>query len=363
MITAAPISRRARSFSPSRSAASPAAAALHGDMSQPQRNRTLEALRRGRIRLLVATDVAARGLDVADISHVINFDLPRVAEDYVHRIGRTGRAGASGIAIDATGNAYVVGVAWGSDFPTTNGAFQTANNGNAIAASNAYVTKLNPTGTALVYSTLLGGSGVSLGGGPAGDAAASIAIDSAGDVFVAGTAFSANYPTTVGAYQTTNYASGDPASNAFVTELNATGASLLYSTFLGGTGAAIPNTTNYIGDTASGIALDGLGGVYITGATASASFPHTAGSIQIANGGSAKGSTNGFASKFTFAQLTGTTTALVSSANPAAPGANVTFTATVAPASGNTVPTGNVAFSVDGATAATVALGASGTAA
>ena len=75
-----------------------AAAALHGDMSQPQRQHTLEGLRRGRIRLLVATDVAARGLDVADISHVINFDLPRVAEDYVHRIGRTGRAGASGIA-------------------------------------------------------------------------------------------------------------------------------------------------------------------------------------------------------------------------------------------------------------------------
>ena len=74
------------------------AAALHGDMSQPQRNRTLDALRRGHIRLLVATDVAARGLDVADVSHVINFDLPRVAEDYVHRIGRTGRAGASGIA-------------------------------------------------------------------------------------------------------------------------------------------------------------------------------------------------------------------------------------------------------------------------
>jgi superfamily II DNA/RNA helicase len=56
-------------------------------------------MRRGKIRLLVATDVASRGIDVAGISHIINFDLPRCAEDYVHRIGRTGRAGASGIAI------------------------------------------------------------------------------------------------------------------------------------------------------------------------------------------------------------------------------------------------------------------------
>ncbi|HYD30359.1 MAG TPA: DEAD/DEAH box helicase [Azospirillaceae bacterium] len=74
------------------------AAALHGDMRQRDRNRTLDGLRRGRIRFLVATDVAARGIDVADISHVINFDLPKVAEDYVHRIGRTGRAGATGTA-------------------------------------------------------------------------------------------------------------------------------------------------------------------------------------------------------------------------------------------------------------------------
>ncbi len=76
-----------------------AAGALHGDMTQGQRNRTLDQLRTGRIRLLVATDVAARGIDVRDITHVINFDLPRQAEDYVHRIGRTGRAGADGIAI------------------------------------------------------------------------------------------------------------------------------------------------------------------------------------------------------------------------------------------------------------------------
>ena len=68
-------------------------------MNQRERTRTLQDMRRGGVRTLVATDVAARGLDVAGISHVINFDLPRQAEDYVHRIGRTGRAGASGIAV------------------------------------------------------------------------------------------------------------------------------------------------------------------------------------------------------------------------------------------------------------------------
>jgi superfamily II DNA/RNA helicase len=84
-----------------------AAAALHGDMKQNARNRTIADMRRGKIRLLVATDVAARGLDVAGISHVINFDLPRFAEDYVHRIGRTGRAGASGIAISFVSNGEI----------------------------------------------------------------------------------------------------------------------------------------------------------------------------------------------------------------------------------------------------------------
>lgn len=76
-----------------------AVAALHGDMNQNARNRTISKMKGGRLRLLVATDVAARGLDVTGISHVINFDIPRFAEDYVHRIGRTGRAGATGVAI------------------------------------------------------------------------------------------------------------------------------------------------------------------------------------------------------------------------------------------------------------------------
>ncbi len=79
-------------------------AALHGDMSQRERNRTLLNLRNGNLRILVATDVAARGLDVRGISHVINFDLPKFAEDYVHRIGRTGRGGSSGIAISFASN-------------------------------------------------------------------------------------------------------------------------------------------------------------------------------------------------------------------------------------------------------------------
>ncbi|HSQ81921.1 MAG TPA: DEAD/DEAH box helicase [Casimicrobiaceae bacterium] len=76
-----------------------AVAALHGGMSQRERNSTLTKLRRGGVRTLVATDVAARGIDVASITHVINFDLPRQADDYVHRIGRTGRAGATGTAV------------------------------------------------------------------------------------------------------------------------------------------------------------------------------------------------------------------------------------------------------------------------
>jgi superfamily II DNA/RNA helicase len=76
-----------------------AADAIHGNKSQNQRTRALKDFRDGRIKTLVATDIAARGIDVDGVSHVINFDLPNVPESYVHRIGRTARAGAEGIAI------------------------------------------------------------------------------------------------------------------------------------------------------------------------------------------------------------------------------------------------------------------------
>jgi len=75
------------------------AEAIHGNKSQTSRTRALKNFRRGRTRVLVATDIAARGIDVEEISHVINYDLPNIPESYVHRIGRTARAGAEGIAI------------------------------------------------------------------------------------------------------------------------------------------------------------------------------------------------------------------------------------------------------------------------
>ena len=76
-----------------------ASAAIHGNKSQPQREKALAAFRSGDVPILVATDIAARGIDVSGVSHVINFELPNVPEQYVHRIGRTARAGAAGVAV------------------------------------------------------------------------------------------------------------------------------------------------------------------------------------------------------------------------------------------------------------------------
>jgi superfamily II DNA/RNA helicase len=87
-----------------------AAAALHGDMHQGARNRTLDSMRRGQVKVLVATDVAARGIDVPTITHVVNYDLPKFPEDYVHRIGRTGRAGRNGIAVSLVNHAEGINV-------------------------------------------------------------------------------------------------------------------------------------------------------------------------------------------------------------------------------------------------------------
>ena len=94
-------------------AAGLSAAAIHGNKSQGQRERALASFKEGRVRVLVATDIAARGIDVEGVTHVVNFDLPNVPEAYVHRIGRTARAGHAGIAIsfcDSSERAHLRGI-------------------------------------------------------------------------------------------------------------------------------------------------------------------------------------------------------------------------------------------------------------
>ncbi len=89
------------------------AAAIHGNKSQPQRERALAQFKEGRVKVLVATDIAARGIDVDGVTHVVNFDLPNVPEAYVHRIGRTARAGHAGVAIsfcDSSERAFLRGI-------------------------------------------------------------------------------------------------------------------------------------------------------------------------------------------------------------------------------------------------------------
>lgn len=149
------------------------------------------------------------------------------------------------IAVDVLGNAYIVGETSSVNFPTKK-AYQSASGG----FSDVFVTKLNPLGNGLVYSTYLGGNN--------GEYAGSVAVDILGNAYVTGTAFSANFPL-YKAFQTTFGGSGD----TFVTKLNPHGDKLVYSTYLGGSG----NEASY------GIAVDALGCTYIAGTTTSSDFP------------------------------------------------------------------------------------------
>jgi len=172
------------------------------------------------------------------------------------------------IAVDSSGNAYAAGESNSKDFPTTNGAYQTAcgsdglcNISGGIAYYDAFVTKIAPGATALTYSTYIGGS--------SDDYAYAIAVDGSGDAYITGetrkddttTTPAVPYPTTLGAFSTTYNAAA--SSNAFVTELNPAGAALTFSTFLGGSTA----------DIGGGIAVDGLKNAYVTGMTSSTNFP------------------------------------------------------------------------------------------
>jgi hypothetical protein len=205
--------------------------------------------------------------------------------------GQMGGDSGNAIAVDAAGDAYVAGQTYSTDFPVTPGAFQTTNHAAANETSNAFVTKLNPTGTALVYSTYLGGSSYQLQYW--GDAAGAIAVDAAGDAYVAGLTHSPDFPVTQGAFQTTNNCTANECANAFITKLNPGGTALVYSTYLGGSGASRPNMGIY-GDTADAIAVDAAGDAYVAGQAGSPNFPVTAGAFQTTNRGVANEDTNAF---------------------------------------------------------------------
>jgi len=174
-----------------------------------------------------------------------------------------GSSGGSAIEVDMKGNAYVTGGTSSANFPTTPGAFQPTLTGSA----DAYVAKLNPSGSALVYSTFLGGQ--------RGDFGEGIAVDVNNQAYITGGTNSTNFPTTPGAFQTIF---GGGFLDVFVTKLNSTGSALVYSTYIGGTG----NLVN--GDLGRSIAVDSAGNAYVTGETTSTDFP-TSNPFQLFRGG------------------------------------------------------------------------------
>jgi hypothetical protein len=181
---------------------------------------------------------------------------------YSSYLGGSGNDVAYGVAVDATGDAYLTGSTTSTNFPVA-GPFQATLRGG----QDAFVTKINPAGSAMVYSTYLGGSGGGIG---QPEEANAIVVDSLGDAFVAGTTSSVDFPV-VNAYQP--YFAGWN-SDAFVAELNPAGAQLIFSTYLGGTDLDVVNA----------IELDSSGNIYVAGYTASIDFP-TVQPIQAQSGG------------------------------------------------------------------------------
>jgi hypothetical protein len=195
---------------------------------------------------------------------------------YSTYLGGSGYEAGNGIALDAAGNAYVTGYTESADFPTAGTIGSIAPNNK-----NTFVVKLNPAGSALVYSLLVGGSGDTSGN--------VIAVDTAGNAYITGYTTSTNFPVSPNAVQPHP---GGGGWDAFVSKVNATGSGLLWSTYLGGSGFEFGGE----------IAVDRFGNVYISGDTSSTNFP-TVHPVQAAYGG---GASDAFV-----AQLNATGTALV----------------------------------------------------
>jgi len=185
---------------------------------------------------------------------------------------------AESVAVDAAGNAFVMGETWSSDFPTAN-AYQATNRGNC----DVFVAKLNSAGNALVYSTYVGGSGND--NAPSRESASyfiggGMAVDASGNAFVAGNTMSTDFPLV----QPRRAVFGGGTHDAYVFKLNAAGTALLYSTYLGGNAF----------DAARAVAVDRFGSAYVTGLTSSSDFPTTLQVLQAAYKG---GDSDGFVTK------------------------------------------------------------------
>jgi hypothetical protein len=171
------------------------------------------------------------------------------------------------IAIDQANSAYVTGFTNSADFPVTMNALDDTFNG----VWDAFVAKVNASGTALVYATYLGGGD--------DDEGYSVFVDSLGNAYVAGSTSSSNFPVSPAAFDTTYNGGGD----AFVTKLNASGEAIMYSTFIGGSGNDLNGATKW---TDANVAVDGMGKAYIVGNTGSSDFPTTVGAFDSSyNGG------------------------------------------------------------------------------
>jgi len=229
------------------------------------------------------------GFDLGAYDHARPLVIDPLVLSYSTFLGGNDQEETWGITVDGSGNAYVVGDSPSSNFPTTAGAYKTA----TFSANNYDVTvsKLNPTGSALVYSTFIGGSSTDIG--------RAIAVDSTGNAYLTGQTYSEgsstaanNFPTTAGgAFPASN---DQGISDVFVTKLNPTGTALVYSATFGGTDT----------DVGRSIVLDSNGAAYIGGKTQSSGttgagpnltpFPTTAGAAQTSYGGN---SADGFVAK------------------------------------------------------------------
>ncbi|MCE3294945.1 MAG: cell surface glycoprotein (s-layer protein) related protein [Crocinitomicaceae bacterium] len=179
---------------------------------------------------------------------------------YSTYVGGSGNDVGRGIALDASGNAYIIGYTSSSNYDVTAGVFQSTKGG---VTDDVFVTKLNATGSALLYSTYIGGSGTDLG--------RAIALDASGNAYITGSTASSNYDVTPGVFQAVLGANKD----IFVTKLDSTGTALLYSTYIGGSGY----------EDAYSIAIDTSGNAYVTGWTESADYDVTPGAFQSTNEG------------------------------------------------------------------------------